>query len=311
MDNPYKRGFDRRNRDTIGVPAYDAGTRTFSLSVKAGESYFGFWADGKRHNKYSTESIVWPIAAETYYFYFDINGDLQYITAPSMTEEIFLKSAICGLVYWNGTEIIVQANDEQHGVRVNPPFHFSHHLTTGSLWSMGGDVTGIVAGNSTYTGIATVVSLDEDIVNITNSTTTHPFIYRDGADGVWKQTIADNNIGHIVSGDTFISWNEWTGATWQLTESSTSTDFIIYYFLWTNDSVYPIKKVIGQQTYASRNAAREALLTEIGKIDLQGLPSTEAYPMFAYIAKRDNTIESDGDGNTYVDLRGKLIFNAS
>jgi len=306
----YKRGFDRQEPDTMGVPSYVAGTRTFSLAVKGGESYFGFWSYGKRYNKTTTQSVIWPIDAGTYYFYFDEDGELQYVIDTGFTSAIFIKSAICGLVHWNGSEIIVQAKDEQHG-GMEPATHLRLHLADGAKYAQGGDITGLVDASSTYTSIAAMLSVDEDINIMTAETTTAPFLYREGATGVWKQTAVDNNIGHIASGDTYISWNEWTGSTWQLTESASSTDYIIYYFLWTNDSVNPIKKLVGQQPYASRSDARDGLLSEIGKIDIGGFPSTEAYLMYAYIAKRNGTLEDDGEGNTYVDLRGKIPFNAS
>jgi len=130
-------------------------------------------------------------------------------------------------------------------------------------------------------------------------------------DGAWVETAADLNIGHIVSGDTYISWNEFTGGVWQLSESTNVTDFIIYYMLWTNDVNNPIKKIVGQQAYSSRSNARDGMLKELGNIESQGLPSSEAYFMYAYIVQRNGDLEDDGDGNTYVDMRTGLNFNAN
>ena len=90
----------------------------------------------------------------------------------------------------------------------------------------------------------------------------------------------------------------------------TATDYVIYYFLWTNDAKNPVKKIIGQQAYSTRSNAREAMQTEIGNLQIDGFPSTEAYLMFAYIAKRNGTLEDDGNGSAYIDLRRRLIFNA-
>jgi len=42
------RGFDRLTPDDMGVPSYTTGTRTFSMAVKGGQTYFEFWDNGNR-----------------------------------------------------------------------------------------------------------------------------------------------------------------------------------------------------------------------------------------------------------------------
>ena len=312
-DPNYMRGFDRLQPDLMGVPSYNTGTRTFSIAVKGGQSKFMFYADGKRWDKTATESIVWPNVSGIYYFYFDTSGVLQYIINSSLTELIFKTSAICGMCSWDAVAgtAIVQAVDEQHGIIMDAATHFRMHLAEGARYMQGGDITGLADASDVYTSIAMLVSADEDITIVNSEITTTPFIYKEGANGEWKETSVDLKIGHIVGGDSNISWNEFTGGAWQLTESTSATDFIIHYMIWTNDVNNPIKKIIGQQAYNSRNNARDGLLKELGNIEAQGLPSSEAYFMYAYIVKDDGDLEDDGDGNTYVDMRTGLNFNAS
>ena len=304
----YKRGFDRLNPDTIGVPSYTEATRTFSLAVKGGEAEFHFWAGGKKFVKTSTQSVVWPDVSGTYYFYFDTSGVLQYVLNASMSSTIFITSAICGLVYYNKDEDTAWgAVDEQHGIIMDACTHFRLHLCGGFKYSQGGEIVGLADGSDDYTSIGLAVHFDEDIVLVSAESTTHNFMYRDGTDGHWKLTAtANNKIAHM--GSSYAYWNEYTGGSWQLTESASSTDFIIGYFLKTNlDSDAGLVKLIGQQAYASRALAREALLGELKTINLDGLSSSEAEFQFAYIYKRNGELEDDGNGNAYIDLRGVKI----
>jgi len=306
------RGWNRSDPDSMGTITYDTSTRNFSISVLSGQTEFSFYAGGNYYTYTDTESVNWPDITGTHYFYFDIDSDLQTAQVSTITEEIFTQSAICGLVYWNATtgEAIVQAIDEQHGEAMPSADHFLHHMTLGAMYSKGGDITGIVDGNDNYTSVDSLLSFDEDIPISNNSGTTHPFIWREGSDGAWVQsTVFTNEVGYTAPGDTYTSWNEKKTGIWQLTESVNTTDYIIYYMLWTNDKDYPIKKIVGQQAYPSRSDAMYGMETELGNIKLGGLPSEETYFMYAWIVKRNGDIEKNSStDNTYVDLRGPLKF---
>jgi len=308
------RGFDRLNPDKMGVPSYNESLRQFSLSVKSGESYFEFWAGGKRFTKTTTQSKVIPDVHGVYYFYFDTNGDLQYVLKNSLTTIIFLTSAICGLCSWNSdtNKMIVQAQDEQHATSsiMSPAAHFNLHLTRGFKWAHGGEIIGLADASDVYTNITSGLNLDEDIPIVTPEITNTPFIYRDGASGGWVETTPDLKIGYIASGDTYISFNEEVLGVWQLTESSLATDYIIYFMIKTNDKNHPYKKIVGQNAYPNKSSARAALAGRLKEINLQNLPSTEIEFQFAWIARRNGTLEDDGNGNAYVDLRGVPIHAA-
>lgn len=203
------RGFDRLDPEHMGVPSYNETTRTFTLTPN--NDYFVFWAGRKKFTKTSPQSVTWNNVTGYYYFYFDTSGVLQSILASSITEGIFLQSAICGLIYWNATEgkAIVQAVDEQHGIDIRPSVHARLHNCEGAKWSKGGDINGITNGSNTYTGIDALVSYDEDIRISTNATTTHPFIWREGSDGAWVEGNPNNEVGY--QGISYTYWNEFTG----------------------------------------------------------------------------------------------------
>ena len=305
-ENFYTRGFDRNNPDTMPDVTYSAIDQTLSVAVKSGQSSFHLWSGGTKYTFTTTQTVQWTDASEMYYFYFDTDGVLQFAKHSDINSEIFLNVAICGLCYYNKTEGTVWgAPDEMHGIGMSPNTHFRLHMVEGFKHSTGGDITGLVDASSTYTGISSAIHFDEDIFLTSSASTTHKFMYREGADGLWKLTAtADNNVGYSApSGNTY--WNEWTGNTWQLTESASDTDYIIYYFLKTNlDGDAGLVKIVGQQVYPSRSDARDALKYELHSIKLDGLSSQEAEFQYAYIVKKNGTIEDDAKGHAYVDLRG-------
>ena len=307
--NIIKRGWDRLNTNSLGDISYDFTTRTVSIAVKSGQPEFYFWANDRLYSKTTTQSVVFPDVSGTYYFYFDEDGVFRYILNDDWTYEIFVKTAITGMCYYDAVaKSGWEASDEQHGVLMNSACHYRLHTVDNYKWSRkGGNIIGLADGSSTYTKTEEGMWEDEDINITIAEASTHPFMYRSGANGEWKMTTADNNVGYINSGDTYVCYNKFSGGTWQLIESSYSTDYIIYFFIATNFATHPIRKIIGQTTYSSRNAARKGLLNELKTIKTDGLPSSEMEFAYAYICKRDGTLEDDGYGNAYVDLRGVNI----
>ena len=303
-NNISTRGFDRLNIDTMGDVSAVAGTQTFSHAVKSGQSEFHFWAGGQIFSKTTTQSVTFADTTGTYYFYYDINGVLQSIANSAMTEAIFLVSAICGLLYYNKEEGIVWlADDEMHGILMMPSDHFLTHLTLKFRKSYGGDLVGLVDGSSTFTSISAGIYHDEDITKISTESTALKFMYRDGANGGWKlhSNVADNAIA-LMNGVNAV-WNENVGGVWQLTDCDNSTDYVIGYTIETNLAGDAGRaKVIGQHAYSSRALARQALFDNVDTLYLEGLSSSEAQFQYAYIYKKDGTLEDDGNGELYIDL---------
>ena len=309
-NSKWLRGWNRLDPDSMGTITWTESTRTFSIAPVTGRDGFYFWSGGKLFRKTTAQSVVIPDTSGTYYVYFGTDGLIGYIEHANITEAIFKTVCITSLCYYNATESkLWYAKDEQHGILMDPATHYRMHFAEGTAYMSGLGVSGLADASDTYTSIASGVTADEDITISTSSATTHPFMYRDGSNGDWKETAADNKCGYIDSGDTYCSWNEDTGSGWQLTESTNTTDYIIMFFVWTNFADNPIKKIIGQKTYASRADARNGLKNELTAIALEGLPSTEFLFLYAYICKRDGTLEDDGNGNAYVDLRGTKGYN--
>lgn len=207
-------------------------------------------------------------------------------------------------------DILWWAKDEQHGFILDPMVHFNIHKTKGFQCIHGAEPSGFVDASDEFTGISQGIFLDEDIKNVLAAVSTMPFGYKYGSNGRWRMTAADNKVGHIVSGDTYVSYNVETTGVWGLQESTSSTDYIIYQIMATHFEDVPYFQAIGQQVFASRSAARDALYQHIKTINMQGTPGAEIQPIYAYICKRNGDLE-EGPSPMYettIDLRGKRVL---
>jgi hypothetical protein len=73
------------------------------------------------------------------------------------------------------------------------------------------------------------------------------------------------------------------------------------------DYVY---KLVGQNSYTSRDIARSNIATEITKLKLNGLYSNEFVFLYSIIVKYDGTLISLANGDTHVDLRNIQDVNS-
>jgi hypothetical protein len=170
----------------------------------------------------------------------------------------------------------------------------------------GGAIVGLTDGGNKYTLIEASTHMDEDIPIATPNIVNTPFAYRYGSNGRFRVTTPNTDIGYMEPGNSVVSYNVFDNGSWGLAASTSSTDYIIYFLLKTNFSQIPYVKLIGTEVYASRSAARAALLNDIRAINLKGGPGAEMEFQAAYICKRNGTLEDAGSPtyNTHVDLRG-------
>ncbi len=296
-------GFDLTDSSSLPDISFVDGTRTFSATVQGGESNFVFWVDSIKYTKTTTQSVVVPDTTGTYYIYFDNSGVLQYVNQDSITPAVFYENAITGLLYWNATAGTAFVGDERHGKLMDGRTHHFNHATTGARFESGMDIIGLEDGEPDYTNTASGYFWDEDIRHSVDAQSSHVFLYKLGNDGEWTGTAADSNVG-FKNGTSNVVFNEWTGSTWQLTESGSATDFMIYFFIATPSiDSYTVRKIIGQNGYSSRSNARAAIESEIANLVTDGLPSPEIIFLYAYIVKRGGDLEDLGDGSTHLDLR--------
>ncbi len=298
-------GYDRLNPTTMPDLAFDQGTRTVSVSVKGGESEFVFWTDGKKHTKTTTQTVVLPDTTAFYYIYFDNSGVLQYIEWTATPESAFYEYAITAGVRWNAVQGSGGLAEERHGIDMSSASHKQEHDTFGARYANGMDIEGLADGQPDYTQTTYGEFWDEDIKHAVATASTHGWFYRLGTDGAWTTRTPDNAVALKDDvGDTYFSWNEWTGTTWQLTQGTSSTDYWITFFVAQPAySGAKITKLMGQGAYSSRSNARDAIATEINRMMIDGLPGPELSFLYAVIARRDGDLEDDGNGNEIYDLR--------
>jgi len=297
-------GWDLLDEDSLCDIAFDLGTRTITLSVKGGQSSYHFWANSKKITKTGDETIVIPVTSGGYYIYFDNDGVIQYAEFSAVTTANFYENALVAWIYYNATKPGYLLGMEQHGKLMSPRTHHYNHVTFGARFESGMDITGLVDGNTTYTNITSGYFWDEDIRHSVPLQTDIPFIHKLGADGLWTALTTDTDISYKVGGDTYHSWNEYTGSTWQLTEGGATTSYwIIFTVVMPALNFNGYAKVIGQNAYSTRALARDAIESEINTLSTSGLPSQEFVFLQAYIVKRDGTLVALANGDTHVDLR--------
>jgi len=67
-----------------------------------------------------------------------------------------------------------------------------------------------------------------------------------------------------------------------------------------------ITRYLPDDAYVSRSIAREALYERLSIMKNGNFLGAENKFLFAYIVKRNGTLEDNGAGEVYLDLRGKL-----
>ena len=299
-------GFNLQNPDSIGEVTWDNTSMAFTIAPKTGQTSFEYWIDGIKYSSTTSisSSAIPDDETSTYYTYLDELGNLNYIKQSSITQDLFYRYALVSFVYYNHVTDIGNPFKEQHGYQMSSASHEMEHLTIGARYSRGMNPTGLVHGVDTFTGITSGQFFDEDIPHNLVTETTMPFMYRNGIDGGWVWTTPDNKVGY-KNGTSNVCWNENTGSGWQLTESGSNTDYMIYFlvaFPSLTDNSY--NKIVGQAGYSRAGLARDAIETEKASLILQGLPTPETCFIGAMIVKRSGTLVKLSDGSTFFDLRG-------
>ena len=310
----YSNGFDRANPLTMGAdPTFDPVTRTMSHAVCPGEDEFFFLARGLKFTKTTTQTVVLPNVTGMYYVYYNTSGVLSAVIEGSVGPEMFFDYAPLALQYWNAeAQEALDVGDERHGIDMRGATHFADHMTERAKYSHGLEIEGLTAGGTTYTQTTSGCFFDEDIPHPVTALSVHPFLYRDGAIGGWRKTIADNKVGHIEAGDTYISYNEWTGAVWQLTENTAPNTYMIMFKVATPSlSGQRIADVIGHNIYSSKNDAREAIFAELQIMSLDGLPNAEIFWLYASIVDRTGAVVELSDGSLYLPLNVSIVAGGS
>jgi hypothetical protein len=112
--------------------------------------------------------------------------------------------------------------------------------------------------------------------------------------------------------DDRVPYNEWTGATWQLTEVS-NNGFVLMHYFATNCIATPVMGVVGQADYSTIGDARDGAEAELASLLMGTLPTPEMVPIATVIFQTSDSysnvpqarIRSTNDGSDYLDWRKK------
>ncbi len=323
-------GFASRTTTTLSVVD---GTRTFSITPVSGS--FSFFIHGTEYVKSSAQSVSFADAEGIHYFYFNSAGTL--VTTQDSNTWISALSgdgALVSALYWDAdanTSLLLV--DERHGF-MNPEAHVWMHQAFGMQWISGGSLnaftigTGDLASHAQFDVSSTLV-YDEDIsISITDGApqdlspiASIPIFYRSGASGVWRKKAADvypliySGTAGYTGASGRAAYNQYTGATWQLTEV-TNNDFVLVHYYATNNIAEPIIGIQGQNIYgttALAQAGAEAELLQLSNV-LNDL-SKEITPLGTVIFQTSTgyanvpkaRVVLTADGGNYVDFRGNVF----
>lgn len=307
-------GFDSRSESTI---SFVDGTRTFSISP-VGDS-FSFNSGGFRYIKLAPESLIIPDSEGIHFIYYDETGTLQ--STQTFSDSIILYYAFTSIVYWdvdNSEAVLV--GDERHGNQMNSMTHLYNHNTRGTAYGSGLQVGDTVAtGNGddpedAQCSVGSGVIWDEDIALVISGQAAPaniPIVYRSGANGYWRKLTATDYMV-TTTGSGRAAYNEYTGATWQLTEVG-NLDHVLMHLYASDDITTGYFLVVGQETYGTTGQARDGALTELFNLNLIGLPVIEQLPVATFIFQTGNgytnavksRLRETDAGDAFIDWRGQ------
>lgn len=270
-------GFVDRTSSTY---SFNEGTRTFSLVPSP---TFDIYFRGTKYTISTTKTIqIANTSGGRYIIYNYTSGQLEDVgSVPDIRGSILVA-----YIYWDASnQKAIIVGDERHGVARDTQWHYSEHRNRGAVWRSGGGLTYTLANPSTITiGVgAPLIIADEDIEhNITHSATPNqvyqqiletaaslPVLYLNGTSYV--QTTASTTP--YLYGANRAQYNPVSNGVGSLSQAN-SGQYINYWLVATNDSVYPIKLIVGHHAYNNLPQADDESFEDYG------LPLPEFVPMY-------------------------------
>lgn len=323
-------GFPGSERTNTTLSFVD-GTRTFTIAPTGAD--FHYYQGGIKYIKTTSQSVIIDNTEGIHVIYFD-GVTLTALANPTDadTDNVIRTKCIVSYLYWDATNS--EQNylaDERHGISMSPQTHSYNHFSRGAQYLYGLALTDIVSSGDgsldthAQFGVALGGMVDEDLVTASTaitSTTGLPIYYLDGASGNLRETanagfavLDDVTAGVGVTGR--LVYNEWTGATWQLTTVTDGYSVLGHVYILNSDNDNKkIITIIGQEEYADANTASQNITTELANLRV-ALPVYEIVPIGTIIFTTDSTytnsvkaiIVPNLDGNDYKDWRETIYGN--
>ncbi len=297
-------------------------TRTVSIAPAVTE--FSIFSNGQRYTYTAQQDSVIPDTEGMHFIYFDSDGTIANTTVFSA--DLINTYCLIAVVYWDATnkEAAFDIVPEWHGVSMSPATHRYIHSTIGTAYESGLGISATSNGDgdsAIHAQYAASVGViwDEDVEHDIAAKligANQRILYRDGANGYWRG--ADSSYLTIPTGSGRAAYNEWTGATWQLTEVA-NNDFVLAHVFAVPGLTQNWLTIIGQNEYSTLNNARTGALAEITALQMGSLPSAEFKSVATFIMQTSNgyanavqsRIRTTDDGEDYVDWRSTTPIAAA
>jgi len=317
-------GFPSDQRDTTTISFVD-GTRT--LTIASTGTDFHYYQTGDKYEKTTSQSVIITDVEGGHIVYFD-EETLLSIANPTEAQiaDIIRTKCLVSYTYWNATDNEhLFLTDERHGISMSSHTHVYLHFTRGCQYLTGlalSDVVSDAAGNADVDaqfGVGFGLYTDEDLLTSSStiaSTTGLSIYYLDGASGDLRKTsetgfsvLTDTTAGVGVTGR--LVYNEFTGATWQLTTITNNAFVLCHVFAITGVSgTDQTIAIVGQADYGTISLARAGAETEISSLLLL-FPSPEIVPVATLIFQTSGSysnavaarVRTTDTGDDYVDWR--------
>lgn len=266
---------------------YDKTTRKITITPTG--ATFRFWIDGVQFIKTGAQVLGTAHGTTTgkYFIYYDSSGVMQ-VSAVETPWGIRDRTVIpVSVVYWNNDISDGVCFYECHTADRTLEQHYRDHFSQGAQFISGYDLTGYTPSTDsdaavTY-AVAAGIMADEDIKFDSTAIAdggSYSIFWREGAAGPWRWTATDTFP--FKYGTTYPSYNQWTGATWQLTEvTGGGTIQYLNYYICATSAVSPVAAsafhVPGQSVYTS---LADAQAESLQSLSLGTIPFEEVAPLY-------------------------------
>jgi hypothetical protein len=282
------------NKD-LSTLSFNNSTRTLTISPTG--TFFEVFVKG-RGFEVTSSSLTIPNVTGLYYVFFEISSQ-QISFGYQTTYFDFGNQAPVAYVYWNATTGKAEFfADERHGVTLDWQTHEYLHRTRGAAMASGFGLSGYTTTGTganaadAQAGLAGGTFFDEDLeVQVVASTTPTantweqnlafpmqvPVFWLSGT--AWQADTATTYPLKQGAGAARAQYNLLTGSTWSAAEAGNS-DYVVSWIVATNNLNSPVIAILGQASYGSLNAARNALWEDL---TLTNFPVVEFRPLHKLI----------------------------
>ena len=280
-----------------------AGTKSAVYYPAAGQTSFTVWQGGQKYVIETLLSTTYNLTNGSHFFFIN-NGNLEHYMA--IGSDFLQKRPFMALVYCNeATNQVLVLGEERHGITMDGTTHYYLHTTVGTRYRSGLGVAGIAAGSSTYTGTASGIMYDEDIIINVPSQMSNRHFYLSGAS--WAFQAESTNIAPMVSGTAYYN-RQLSVGNYDLAPVPAGNYFIVY-FIATNCSLSHTVKIPGQRLFSNIAEASNIAQTEPRELVFLGLPVAEFLYVGCVVVNHLGQVQTLEGGSTYVDLR-QININA-